>query len=212
MDEFARQVIGHPDKDFVLFDVGANNGEEYLDLAQNNPFIKLFLFEPTPNLVKDIKAKTAGMNNVHVIEAAVADYNGVTEFNIAGQGDWGCSSLQNFHKDIDKTWGWRTDFKFTDKIQVQVITLKEYLEAHDINRIDYLHVDTQGSDILVMNGLGEHIHNVQAGQVEVALKVKLYENSTTKPEFTKFLNDNGFGIWHVHQDADGHEANLYFRR
>lgn len=48
------------------------------------------------------------------------------KFNIAGQADWGCSSLLEFSNGLDKTSPGRTDLKVTDTITVNTIRLDTF--------------------------------------------------------------------------------------
>ena len=122
---------------------------------------------------------------------------GTAQFKISGQADWGCSSLNTFSDDLEKTWPGRTDFHITDEITVPVTRLDAFVEEHGIAEIEYLHVDVQGSDLEVLMGLGKHVRIVKAGVIEMARDhdVKLYkEQKYTIKDARKFLDDNGFRI------------------
>ena len=64
-----------------------------------------------------------------------------------------------------------------------------------INIINYLHIDTQGSDLKVLKGLKKKIKIVQKGVLEAALNKKFFiqKNHTIK-EAKIFLNKNKFKI------------------
>src|SRR5438128_1623763 len=102
----------------VIFDVGANNGTSCLHLAANNPDVTVFAFEPTPQLVVMLRKRTRHLRNYVVVPKAVSNYSGKSNFNVAGQADWGCSSLRQFNPDLEKAWPGRTDFKTTHVIEV----------------------------------------------------------------------------------------------
>lgn len=205
----------------VIFDVGANWGSFSLEETKKNQNVVVFAFEPTPILVNHLRTSAKEKNiddRYHIIDKAVSDYNGLAKFNIAGQRDWGCSSLLEFSDNLDKTWPGRTDFKVTDSIEVEVITLKNYIEnlaPFPINEIDYFHCDTQGTDLKVLIGLGEHIHKIKAGVIEVASnnKVQLYKNQHTMKESKEFLNQHGFKITRQQSnDIHNNEYNIFFER
>jgi hypothetical protein len=48
-------------------------------------------------------------------------------------------------------------------------TLKTLCEKHNIDKIDLLKIDTQGSEILVMEGLGERINDIEFIELECSL-------------------------------------------
>jgi FkbM family methyltransferase len=95
----------------IIFDVGANNGKTFLHHALDGH--RVYAFEPTPKLISDIKEwlHPKIFPNYNLIEKAISLENGKTTFNIAGQGDWGCSSLLEFSDNLEVTWAGRTDFK-----------------------------------------------------------------------------------------------------
>lgn len=199
-------------KSSIIFDVGANNGSNFLDAARLFPWIKVHAFEPTPELITQIKQRSARLKNYTLIPKAVGKQPGTLLFNIAGLGDWGCSSLLEFSDDLEKTWPSRDDLRVTKRIQVEVITLEDYILSNEIEVVDFLHVDTQGTDLDVLKSLGSAIGRVRAGMIEVpdSVELMLYKGQHTRSDAMEFLSSNGFGIWkETHQQ---NESNLYFRR
>lgn len=198
----------------IYFDVGANHGDQFLNLVTSNPNVKVFAFEPTPELQNIIEYKIQNLPNYELIKAAVSDYEGVSEFNVAGQSDWGCSSLLKFSKKSETEWIGRDDFKVTQKINVNVIRLDNFIEKNNIKSIDYLHIDTQGSDLNVLKGLGDKIKIVKRGVMEAASKKDiLYENQNTVEECIQFLEKNNFLIEKVESnDQFDNEMNIFFRK
>jgi FkbM family methyltransferase len=201
------------DDKYIFFDVGANNGSTSIPISMKENSI-VYAFEPTPFLINIIKEKISNKDNYILTEKAVANFNGKAVFKIAGQFDWGCSSLLNFSGDIKENWpADRTDFKVTEEIEVEVIRLEDFIEQHSIPKIDYLHVDTQGSDLNVLKGLGKYLHIVKEGVVEAASKSNiLYDNQNTKEDTINFLEENDFIITHVaNNDHLGNEVNIWFK-
>jgi FkbM family methyltransferase len=199
----------------IIFDVGANNGETFINNALNGDCV--YAFEPTPQLIEYIKGwlypNKDKLPNYNLIEKAVSLENGKTTFNIAGQGDWGCSSILEFSENLDVTWPGRTDFKVTEKIEVETIRLDTFIEQNgNIPYISYLHVDTQGNDLAVLKSLGKYIEIVQEGVVEVpqSSEVQLYKGQHTKEEMVQFLISNGFEI--TRTESQQNEDNIFYRK
>lgn len=165
------------DQPKVYFDVGANDGRTSLPMAGNPDWI-VYAFEPTPELAQHLRNRARACNNYHVIEKAVSDAPGSAKFNVAGQGDWGTSSLLDFNDNIDETWKGRTDFKVTTQIDVEIITLADFCRESGITSIDHLHTDVQGMDLEVLLGLGDMLSIVKGGDIECSRNhdVKLYKN------------------------------------
>jgi FkbM family methyltransferase len=201
----------------ILFDIGANNGNQWYNvLSSDQEGTLVYMFEPTPELCDVIKAKYAHLKNWVLIEKAVSNFEGTTTFNVAGHYDWGCSSLLEFKEDITNTWPeHRTlptgDLHFTNKIEVDVITMESFLKSNPhINNIDYLHVDTQGSDLNVLKGFKDYLKIISSGVIEAALDAPLYNGSPLKDECIEWLETNGFQV----NDITGgpHECDISFTR
>lgn len=196
----------------TIFDVGANDGSTFENLIFGPPWIHVYAFEPTPELVQKMAARYGAQSNFHLVAKAVGETAGTCSFNIAGQADWGCSSLLEFSDGLERTWPGRTDFVVTKRIPVEVIRLDEFVRANGISSIDYLHIDTQGTDLSVLRSLGEEISRVRYGVVEVPanLEVMLYQNQHSREEALEYLERHGFEVWKT--ESQQNEENLFFRR
>ena len=200
----------------LILDVGANQGIDGLRLAQANPQLHVIAFEPTPQLLRLItqKVQQAGVKNYTLVAAAAGAFDGKATFNIAGQGDWGCSSLNSFSEGLDKTWPGRTDFKVTEQIEVQVLRLDTFLSTLEFESIAYMHCDTQGSDLDVLRGLGRFRENLQRGVIECASarSVALYREQHLLEDACFEFARWGYEIERVEpNDAQCNEINLHFR-
>lgn len=197
----------------ILFDVGANFGTSSIGIAKSDPNTFVYAFEPTPELILYLKSKTIGLKNYTVVGKAVSDYEGSATFNVAGQADWGCSSLLEFSDKSRTEWPGRTDFVVTKQIQVGVIRLDNFIIQNKIDVIDYFHCDTQGSDLDVLYGLGEKISIIKEGTIEAAAKQDiLYKNQNTVMECVEFLKMNNFEVISVSSnDPIFNEANIHFK-
>jgi FkbM family methyltransferase len=205
-----------------IFDVGAFNGLDGLILAIKNPESMVHAFEANPNLIKEIKRnkkkielfKKIKIKNYKINNYAVSNKNSFLKFNIAKNPT--VSSLNEFSNNIDITWpGYReVHCTVVKKIKVKSITLEKYCNDNKINIINYLHIDTQGSDLKVLKGLKKKIKIVQKGVLEAALNKKnsLYKKNHTIKEAKFFLTKNKFKISKI-EDIDENiknEKNIFF--
>jgi FkbM family methyltransferase len=196
-----------------MFDVGANNGSSSISFAKQNANAIVYAFEPTPVLINTIKHATSEMKNYILTEAAVSDYNGRAMFNISGNGDWGCSSLLPLSENAKTEWNGRTDMFVTEVVEIDVIRLDTFIQEHNIPCINYLHVDTQGSDLNVLRGMGEYIHIIKEGVLEAAAKPDiLYVGQNSMESSIEFLQNNSFQITKIEaNDMSINEVNIYFK-
>ena len=207
-----------------IFDVGAFDGLDGLILAIKNPNMMVHAFEANPDLIKVIKNnkneiekyKKIEIKNYRVNNNAVSDENSSQIFNIAKNP--AVSSLNEFSKNIDKTWpGYReAHCTVIKKIEVEGITLEKYCIDNEIKKINYLHIDTQGSDLKVLKGLKNKLDIVDQGVLEAAVSndTSLYETNHTIDQTKKFLELNNFEISKV-ENLDKNidkEKNIFFNK
>jgi FkbM family methyltransferase len=199
----------------IIFDVGANNGDSCVKYCED-PNNTVYAFEPTPYLIKNaLQPKADYFKNFIIVPKAIGKACQNVVFNLAGHHNWGCSSIYSFNTNLQETWPGREDFYFNDKIEVEMITMKLFLEQNpEIQNIDFFHCDTQGNDIEVLEGFENHISKVKTGQIEVSGKNPLYVSSRNTLENAKqFLEANNFEIYELcNDDPLGNEINVRFRR
>ena len=132
----------------VILDIGANDGSDGLGYALFNPNLKIYAFEPNPELISKInknkekieKIFNVKLSNYKIVNKAVSNFNGTSDFYLS-ELDL-CSSLLKYKF-----------VKMKKKIACEVITLEKFCSEEKIDNIVFLHVDTQGSDLDVLKGL-----------------------------------------------------------
>lgn len=196
----------------IVFDVGANDGSScyHYSLDLNNV---VYAFEPTP-FILEVCLLPKQSDNYIVVNKAISDYDGEAIFNIAGQCDWGCSSLNEFSEGLDVTWPGRIDFKVTDMVTVKVTRIDSFMEERGIKQVDYLHCDTQGNDLKVLKSFGKYLNSLGGGTVEACRKNPLYKNVDNSEEsIVSFLLANNFEILSIISNdyEDAKEVNISFK-
>lgn len=199
----------------IIFDVGANWGQDSLERTRSNSKTTAYAFEPTPELYHHLTNRSFDFNDRYFVhEIALSDFDGKAEFNVAAHNDWGTSSLLEFSPNLDRTWPGRSDFYVDRTIEVKVMRFDTWFEATKpkIKKIDFFHCDTQGSDLKVLKGMGDYIDLIVEGVIEVpdSPEVMLYLGQHTKDEAMNFLTERGFGISGVSHQQN--EQNIFFRK
>ena len=194
----------------TVIEVGANYGTDTLKFLDEG--YRVYAFEPTPNLVSHLKQLFSHRTNFNIIPLAVDIEHKITNFYVAGQGDWGCSSLYEFTDNIHELWQGRPDFNTTHVIQVETMRLDTFIRLMSIDDIDYLWVDAQGNDFNVLKSLGDDIVKVKAGKCEGSYTVDLYKNTDNHVDnISKWLEELGF-VCRIVPDGVGKEADVHFER
>lgn len=195
----------------TIVEVGANWGSDTKRFADERD-TSVYAFEPTPELFQHLVDTFSSYENVKILPFAVDEEEGDAVFNIAGSGDWGCSSLYSFDPDIHNKWEGRPDFHFTDSVVVQKKRLDNFIEENNIKAIDYLWIDAQGNDFRALRSLGEKVSIVKEGKCEGAYSVDLYVNTDNHvDDICAWLTDKGFTC-RIVPDNVGKEADVHFRR
>ena len=206
-----------------IFDVGAFDGADGLMLALKNKNHMIFSFEANPQqclIVKKNKLileKRIGRKilNYKIFNFAISNKIGFSSFFISNNPT--VSSIKKIRKNFSKYWkGYDSHFKIRKVIKVKTTTLKIICLKYKINKISYLHSDTQGNDLNVLKGMGEFIKSLQQGLVECAVKKdrSIYLQNHTLKESLSFLKKNYFKVTKINkvQENLNNEVNVYFRK
>jgi FkbM family methyltransferase len=142
--------------DGIVLDVGANVGAYSKAIAEINPRIKIFAFEPHPLTYKHLCKNAAGIN-VETLNVAAGEREGtLTLFDYV---DRDGSSHASVYRDVIEGIHQARSIAH----DVNVITLDEFLASQGINHVFLLKIDTEGHELSVLKGAKESIAN---GKIE----------------------------------------------
>jgi FkbM family methyltransferase len=191
----------------VVFDVGANNGSDSLPLASQMPRVQFHAFEPTPTLARDLRRSSKSLGNYHVVAAAVAAHDGETWLYVAKDRE---QSSTHIARDAHPWWKYSLP-TVDEKIRVPALRLDTYCRENDIERVDIVHIDTQGSDLLVLESMGALLDTVRAGVVEVPARVNVHDTFDRKMMIV-FLRAHGLEpVDVIPMNSFNAEQNLFFK-
>lgn len=184
----------------VIFDIGACEGESSIQYSRLFPASKIYAFEPLPSNIQLIQKNffNYGISNALYYNNALSDSNGVAAFHVSSVNprntiatDWDfgnkSSSLLAPEKHLE-----RFDFIHFDKqIEVETITLKTFCEQNNIQEIDFVHMDVQGAELMVLNGAEDFISSIKAIWLEVS-KINFYKGQPLANDVKEFMYRNNF--------------------
>ncbi|TRX41252.1 FkbM family methyltransferase [Flavobacterium restrictum] len=185
-----------PKEKQVLVYLGVHTGAGLDELIQS--YAVCYGFEANPELYHLLLKKYKKYNNIHIINAAVTDYNGVVSFNISSNN--GASSSVGAFKA-----GWNDSIKMVRTIKVPAIRLSDFLNEKSINFIDTYCSDIQGNDLTVLKTLESLIRAKKIGSISCETSKDKYENiyelgDNSESGFKALLGENyylaakGWGI------------------
>jgi FkbM family methyltransferase len=184
----------------TIFEIGACEGEDSIKYSRLFPASKILAFEPLPENIKLIHDNflNYGVTNASYYNQALSYENGTAEFYVSSgkpenvaDSDWDfgnkSSSLLPPARHLEVA-----DFiMFNRKIEVQTITLKAFCSANHIQNIDFLHMDVQGAELMVLQGAGDFLSSIKVIWLEVS-KIELYKNQPVMGDVKKFMKENNF--------------------
>lgn len=207
----------------VIFDVGAYDGADGIMLALKNKNYLVYAFEANPYQCTIIKSNKRILEkrirrkiyNYKLFNLAVSNFNGTKIFNISKNPT--VSSLKKFRKNVFKNWpGYQEHFFVEKKIKVKVITLNKFCIENNIEKISYLHCDSQGNDLNVLKGLGSYLQKTARGVIESSINKNrsIYKNNHTFKQVKSFFFKNGFRILKCEEISGtmGNELNIHFKK
>jgi FkbM family methyltransferase len=128
--------------DKIFIDIGANHGVATIILAKQNPFSKIFSFEPNPVVFGILQTNVInnGLNNVILINKAVHSNKGL---KLISHPHWSGGNIMG--SDGLKLSQHYNTKKITE-ISVETISFDNFLVEKNITEIFLLKIDCEGSE------------------------------------------------------------------
>jgi FkbM family methyltransferase len=182
----------HP---LVLVDVGARGGLKS-NWAAARRHLRVLGFEPDPQeynrLVEAAKSSQAGDT---FFNTALHNHQGSLPLYIAR--DRGLSSVFEPNREFVDAFPDAERFDTVEVQQVQVDTLDNQLRARGINDLDFVKVDTQGSELFVLEGGSQALAGSALGaEIEVEF-APIYKRQPLFADVDRFMRDRGFLLFDV---------------
>jgi len=168
----------------IMIDIGACQGRVFHKFAREGWWIHAF--EPNPPFFKAL-AKKYTHRKIVLNDTAVSDVEGAEVPFYTSEESHGISSLQAFRPTHEVT------------AHVKTVRLDNYLFNKRIKRIEFLKIDTEGYDLMVLQGLN-------LAKYPVSIILCEFEDSKSKPlgyswqDQADYLNSYGYTVyvseWH----------------
>jgi FkbM family methyltransferase len=178
--DLIKSLLG--EEKIITLDVGAQGGfnSDHSIPDKYNYLFEAVLVEPIVEEAEKLKKK-----NKYVITNALWSSQGKKKIYILGN-RLGSSSMYepnpkffDLHNIKKKNY---QNFDITNKIEVQCDTLKNSLINLNINKLDYLKIDTQGAELEILKGIGNYR--------PLLIKIEVHIHSMYKdvPDWNEILN------------------------
>jgi FkbM family methyltransferase len=189
--------------DLVIFDVGACEGEETIKYSRLFPNSKIYSFEPIPGNYKKAVQNLSEYNttNASLYEIALSNSTGEADIFVSeghpdylqktSEWDYGNKSSSLLPaQELTNYYKW---LNLSNTIKIKTLTLHDFCTINEIKKIDFMHMDVQGAELMVLEGAKDFLDKIKMIWLEVEM-VELYKGQPLKNSVVQFLNNNNFEI------------------
>ena len=194
------QSIITKEESVVFFDIGACEGESSIRYSRLFPNAKVFTFEPLPSNFELVQKNITSYKSTSIfpLQLCLSDSVGETTFHVSSGNpentkseDWNYGNKSSSLLAPAKTKEVHSWLKFEDEIKVQTTTLQKFCTEQNISKIDFIHMDVQGAELMVLKGAKGFIQYINMIWLEVEA-VELYKGQPLKNDVENFMKQHGF--------------------
>ena len=188
------------DYNFALFfDIGANIGQTTDDIRNIFPDSEIWAFEPVKKTFEILKVNTNN-KNVNCFQLGFGDKNFETEIFVKKDGsDSRMNSILNEEN---------SNINSVEKEKIKIETLDTFCKIHDINKIDYVKIDTEGYDLKVLKGSYELLNDQKISFVEVEVSMNPENTLHVKFEDVKeYMESFDYRVYGIYDQKNEWKTN-----
>ena len=179
-----------PDNPFIV-DAGAYEGHESVLMAQLWPKGCVFSFEPVPEIFNILIRVTDKYSNIKRFPIALSSSNGSAKFYLSEEPEIPNIPSQSGSLRPPKEHLNYSGTCFKRQISVPTITFDRWAEQNEIEKIDFLWLDMQGTELDMLKASPKILKTVKAIFTEVEF-VEAYEGQALYKEIKSWLESEGF--------------------
>jgi len=189
------------DQKLTIFDVGACEGEDSIRYATRFPNSRVFAFEPLASNWELVRAnfERYSISNAELVGVALSNSAGEADFHVSSGrpdelfrgGDWNYGNKSSSllpPTSKSPMYGW---VRFEEVVRVRCEVLDDFCRTRRILRIDFVHMDVQGAEALVLAGAKEMMRRIVGIWLEVSDEA-LYAGQALRCDIERLMRRQGF--------------------
>lgn len=198
------QLIKHLKRtDILILDVGANKGQTATRYRSQFPTAEIYCFEAYPASIAGLQKQFHDDQKIHVVPKAVAREKGVATFYVNEFDP--TNSL--FPRPASDRRYYPKSAGPKETIEVEVISLDEFLRSNNVSAVEILKMDIQGGELNALRGAESLLRAGGASLIftEIAF-IPHYEGAPLFHEVWSFLSKfdySLFDIYDLHRATNG---------
>ena len=181
--------------------------------ARRFPNARIFAFEPLSANQALVRANFAryAVTNAELVPLALSDRAGEATFHVssgrppelfAGE-NWNYGNKSSSLLAPASTGPMHGWIEFKESVTVRTDTLDHFCAQRRLDRIDFIQMDVQGAEQLVLAGAGSMLPNITAIWLEVA-EQPLYAGQKLRTDIEAFMRRHGFALaFEVRREIEG---------
>jgi FkbM family methyltransferase len=175
-----------------VLDIGSNVGDITRKLLEDKDNF-VYSIEPIKNLYDNLKNLESNYSNLKVLNCAVSKEEGTQTFYI--NEPHYTSSLKKFNDPVKN--GWPSSLSYNQEVIVETYKLSTIIKFLGLEGkiIEYIKIDTQGSDLDVIDSAENFLENIKEIKCEAFYSnenTELYENEGKVEDIIKFMENNNY--------------------
>lgn len=173
----------------LIFDVGANIGQTAREFHREFPKAEIFSFEPVRETFKILQENTQHLNRVRCFNNAFGKQEGKAEIFL--QDLSGKNSM--LAKNASQNHGSET---------IELLTIDNFAEIHQIESIDLLKTDTEGYDLEVLKGAERYLDEGKISFIMSEVGFNRRDSGHTFfPNILDYLNDKNYQLVDIYEST-----------
>jgi len=185
------------DDPIIVFDIGCRWGgiEKFLQFSEGNSF-RIYGFDPDAEECKRLEAayEKWPQGTVQCVPVALAGAEGKRDLYVTK--DPACSSLHRPIQFLAENYPALEVIRLEKNVSIDVTTLDKWTQENAVQAIDYLKIDTQGSELEILKGGERILDSVRCIDIEVEFN-PIYEGQSLFGETDAYLRSKGFMLWRL---------------
>jgi FkbM family methyltransferase len=174
----------------IIVEVGASDGRDCEVYAAKCERAHIYAYEPLPENFTKLEVRAHSQSRIHAINAAVSSKSGNTNFHITKLAD--ASSLKTPKKN---TGDYNQYLQETGLIPVRVVTLDEEMDRLNIQKIDLLKMDAQGSECDILQGFSQFLKRKAVAVIYTeVIFTPLYDSAPLYHDIATYLESLGYRL------------------
>lgn len=186
----------------VIIDVGCRWGFAEKFIAAGGMF-QIYGFDPDAHECQRLRELYAG-HSVALVPIGLAGTAGTKTLYLTQEP--ACSSLLVPDTQLTENYPALRCARLVGSTEVETTTLDQWAVENGVASIDYVKLDTQGTELEILKGGVNSLRNVRCLEVEVEFN-PIYQGQPIFSDVDLFLRSQGFVLWkltnHVHYSSDG---------